>query len=154
LLLPLILVAEGFPPLYLSGALLRGRSQYYAALADVQLRGSWGPWLELLGRAVVDACQDSASIAVDLLALAERWETQLQQYRVDSATRRMPRFLIGHPILSVQQAAKGLGVSVPAANNALNNLFEAGIVSLINERQWGRVFQVGEVLQRLDRPPG
>jgi Fic family protein len=154
LLLPLILAAEGFPPLYLSGALLRARSQYYAALADVQLRGRWGPWLELLGQAVVDACQDSVSIAVDLLALAERWEAQVREYRVDSATRRMPRFLIGHPVLSVQQAAKGLGVSVPAANNALNNLLEAGIVSLVNERQWGRVFQAGEVLQRLDRPPG
>jgi Fic family protein len=153
LLLPLILAAEGFPPLCLSGALLRARSQYYAALADVQLRGRWSPWLELLGRAVVEACADSVSIAVDLLALAERWESQLQEYRVDSATRRMPRFLIGHPVISVQQAAKGLGVSVPAANNALSNLLDAGIVSLVNERQWGRVFQAREVLQRLDRPP-
>ena len=152
LLLPLILAAEGFPPLYLSGALLRARSEYYAALADVQLRGRWSPWLELLGRAVVDACQDSISIAVDLLALAERWEAELKDYRADSATRRMPRFLIGHPVLSVQQAAKGLGISVPAANGALANLLEAGIVSLVNERQWGRVFQTREVLQRLDRP--
>jgi DNA-binding transcriptional regulator YhcF (GntR family) len=66
----------------------------------------------------------------------------------------MPRFLIGHPVLSVQQAAKGLGVSVPAANNALNNLLEAGILSLVSERQWGRVFQAGEVLLRLDQPSG
>lgn len=154
LLLPLILAAEGFPPLYLSGSLLRARTRYYATLADVQLRGSWGPWLALLGPAVVDACQDSVAITLDLLALAERWEAQVREYRVDSATRRMPRFLIGHPVLSVQQAAKGLGVSVPAANGALNNLLKAGIVSLVNERQWGRVFLAGEVLQRLDQPPG
>jgi Fic family protein len=154
LLLPLILAAEGFPPLYLSGGLLRARSQYYAALADVQLRGRWSPWLELFGRAVVDACDDSVSIAIDLLALAECWEVQLKQYRIDSATRRMPRFLIGHPVLSVQQAAQGLNVSIPAANNAFNNLLEAGIVTPLNERQWGRVFQAREVLQRLDRPPG
>jgi Fic family protein len=152
LLLPLILAAKGFPPLYLSGTLLRARTQYYAALADVQLRGNWSPWLDLLGRSVVDACQDSISIALDLLALAERWEAQVREYRVDSATRRLPRFLIGHPVLSVQQAAKGLGVSVPAANIALNNFLEAGIVSLVNERQWGRVFQARDVLQRLDRP--
>jgi len=154
LLLPLILAAEGFPPLYLSGALLRARTQYYAALADVQLRGNWSPWLELLGRSVVDACQDSISIALDLLGLVERWEAQVSEYRVDSATSRLPRFLIGHPVLSVQQAAKGLGVSVPAANMALNNMLKAGIVSLVDERQWGRVFQAREVLQRLDRPPG
>ena len=153
LLLPLLLSAEGFPPLYLSGALLRARSRYYSALADVQLRGRWGPWLELLGQAVVEACDESVAIATDLLSIAERWEAALRSFRADSATRRMPRFLIGHPILSVQQAARGLGVSVPAANGALNNLLDAGIVSLVNERQWGRVFQAREVLQRLDRLP-
>jgi len=153
LLLPLMLAAEGYPPLYLSGALLRAKSQYYAALASVQLQGEWGPWLELLGHAVVESCDESISIAEDLLALAERWEQDLRSYRADSATRRLPRFLIGHPVLSVQQAAAGLRISVPAANAALNNLLAAGIVSLVNERQWGRVFQATQVLRRLDQPP-
>jgi hypothetical protein len=53
----------------------------------------------------------------------------------------------------VQQAAVGLKISVPAANAALNNLRAAGIVSLVNERQWGRVFQATEVLRRLDQSP-
>jgi len=154
LLLPLLLAAEGYPPLYLSGSLLRARTEYYAALAAVQLRGDWSPWLALLARAVIEACQDSCAIALDLVALAERWETQLQVYRSDSAIRRLPRLLISHPILSVAQAARELGVSVAAANGALNNLLKAGIVSLVNERQWGRVFQATEVLQRLDRAPG
>jgi Fic family protein len=153
LLMPLMLAAEGYPPLYLSGALLRARLQYYAALASVQLQGDWGPWLELLGHAVVESCDESISIAEDLLVLAERWEQELRSYRADSATRRLPRFLIGHPVLSVQQAAAGLSISVPAANAALNNLLAAGIVSLVNERQWGRVFQANQVLQRLDQAP-
>jgi Fic family protein len=153
LLLPLMLAAEGYPPLYLSGALLRAKSQYYAALASVQLQGEWGPWLELLGHAVVESCDESILIAEDLLALAERWEQELHSYRAHSATRRLPRFLIGHPVLSVQQAATGLNISVPAANGALNNLLAAGIVSLVNERQWGRVFQATPVLRRLDQPP-
>ena len=154
LLMPLMLAAEGYPPLYLSGALLRAKSQYYAALASVQLQGEWGPWLQLLGHAVVESCDESISIAEDLLALAERWELELRSYRAHSATRRLPRFLIGHPVLSVQQAAAGLSISVPAANAALNNLLAAGIVSLVNERQWGRVFQANQVLRRLDQAPG
>jgi predicted ArsR family transcriptional regulator len=102
---------------------------------------------------VVESCDESISIAEDLLALAERWEQELRSYRAHSATRRLPRFLIGHPVLSVQQAAAGLSISVPAANAALNNLLAAGIVNLVNERQWGRVFQATQVLQRLDRLP-
>jgi hypothetical protein len=94
LLMPLMLAAEGYPPLYLSGALLRAKSEYYAALASVQLQGEWGPWLELLGHAVVECCDESISIAEDLLALAESWERELRRYRAHSATRRLPRFLV------------------------------------------------------------
>lgn len=153
LLMPLLLAAEGYPPLYLSGALLRAKPQYHAALASVQLRGEWEPWLELLGHAVVESCDEAVSIAEDLLALAERWEKELSSYRGHSAIRRLPRFLIGYPVLSVQQAAAGLNISVPAANAALNKLRAAGIVSLVDERQWGRVFQANQVLHRLDQPP-
>ena len=154
LLLPLMLAAEGYPPLYLSGALLRARPAYYAALASVQLRGDWGPWIQLLTHAVVEAGNDSIAIALDLVAMAERWEQQLSRYRSHSATRRLPRFLLGHPVLSVQQTVQGLRISQPAANAALNNLLAAGIVSLVNERQWGRVFQATEILERLERAPG
>lgn len=153
LLMPLLLAAEGYPPLYLSGALLRAKSDYYAALACVQLQGDWGPWLRLLSHVVVESCDEAVSIAEDLFALAQGWEKELHSYRADSATRRLPRFLIGHPVLSVQQAAAGLKLSIPAANNALNNLLAAGIVSLVNERQWGRIFQATPVLRRLDQPP-
>lgn len=153
LLMPLLLAAEGYPPLYVSGSLLRARSQYYEALASVQLRGDWEPWLTLLNRAVVESSNESIAIAQDLVAIAERWEQQLQHYRAHSASRRLPRFLLGHPVLSVQQAVAGLRVSQPAANAALNNLLAAGIVRLVDERQWGRVFQATEVLERLDRPP-
>lgn len=152
MLLPLMLAAEGYPPLYLSGSLLRARSEYYTALAELQLRGAWSRWLELLCRAVVQSCDESISIATDLLALVGRWEQQLHTFRAGSATRRLPRLLVGHPVLSVRQAAELLRVSVPAANAALANLLEAGIVRLVDEREWGRVFQATEVLQRLDRP--
>ncbi len=153
LLLPLLLAAEGYPPLYLSGALLRARREYYTALAEVQLRGHWAPWLELLGRAVIESCDDSIAIAQDLLALAERWEEELSGYRIDSAARRLPRFLIGHPVLSVSQAAKALDLSVPAANAAFKNLLDAGILRLLDERKRNRVFQAPEVLERLDQSP-
>jgi Fic family protein len=153
LLMPLMLAADGYPPLYFSGALLRAKQDYYSALASVQLRGDWGPWLRLLTRVVVESCNESIAIAQDLMAMADRWEQQLSSFRSHSATRRLPQFLLGHPVTSVQQAVEGLGVSQPAANAALNNLHAAGIVSLVNERQWGRVFQATELLQRLDQPP-
>lgn len=153
LLIPLMLVSEGYPPLYLSGTLLRAKKEYYEALASIQLRGEWGHWCELLSRSVLESCDESLSIAEDLLALSQRWEQDLINYRAHSATRRLTRFLIGYPVLSVKQAAINLNISVPAANAALNNLLAADIVSLVNERRWGRVFQATQVLRRLDQTP-
>ncbi|MEO8011506.1 MAG: Fic family protein, partial [Dokdonella sp.] len=154
LLMPLLLASQGYPPLYLSGSLLRARPRYYEALARIQLRGDWEPWVHLLSRSVVESSNESISIAQDLVAMADRWEQQLKHYRAHSASRRLPRFLLGHPVLSVRQAVVGLRVSQPAANAALNNLLAAGIVSLVDEKKWGRVFQATEILERLDHPPG
>lgn len=153
LLLPLLLAAEGYPPLYLSGSLLRSKDAYYHALAEVQLRGEWGPWIRLLSDSIVESSNDSIAIAVDLKALCDQWEQQLQRYRSDSATRRLPKLLLGHPVLSVQQAVELLDVSQPAANAALNNLVDAGILELVGTRKWGRIFQASRVLERIDRAP-
>jgi Fic family protein len=155
LLLPLLLAAQGLPPLYVSGTLLARQSEYYAALASVQLKGEWSPWVELLSAAVLESCTEAIRIAEDLLHLALRWEATLTGVRSDAAVRRLPRFLIGYPVLSVQQAARGLGVSIQAANTALNRLYKDGILELVDEqRQWGRVFRAREVLERVDQLPG
>jgi Fic family protein len=153
LLMPLLLAAEGYPPLYLSGSLLRSREEYYAGLLAVQLRGEWTPWIRLLTRAVVESCDESIAIAQDLAGIRARWELQLGQFRADSAARRLPAFLLGQPVLSVKQAAAGLGVSLPAANAGIKHLLDGGLLELVEERQWGRIFRAPEILARLDRPP-
>ena len=85
-------------------------------------------------------------------AIAQGWGEQLSSYRSNSATRRMPRFLLGHPVVSVNQVVEGLHVSQPAANAAMNNLLAAGIVELRTaNRKWGRVFNATAVLDRLNR---
>ncbi|SEK37931.1 Fic family protein [Pseudoxanthomonas sp. GM95] len=153
LLMPLMLVASGLPPLYLSGALLRAKPAYYAALAAVQLRGEWDQWIRLLTRAVVESCDESISISHDLIALAARWEEQLSGFRSDSAVRKLPRLLIGHPILSVRSAKELLHVSQPAANAALNHLVDHGMVQVVGVGKYNRLFRASAVVERLDRPP-
>lgn len=152
LLMPLILAAEGYPPLYLSGVLLRYKPAYYSALAAVQLQGNWNPWLELLTRAVTEACDDAVSIAEDLTSIHAQWMTQLDGFRSDAAARRLPAFLLGHPIVSARQVAEGLAISAQAANVAIAALVERGILSMPDEKRWGRVFHATAILERLAQP--
>ncbi|MBO9663404.1 Fic family protein [Dokdonella sp.] len=150
LLMPLILAAEGYPPLYLSGMLLRYRRAYYDALADVQLHGNWTPWFILLCRAVVGACDSAVAIAQDLNALRERWLTQLSTLRSDATARKLPTFLLGHPVTSVNQVAQSFGISFVAANRAIDQLVARGILTEPARRR-NRVFHAGEILERLQR---
>lgn len=154
LLLALMLAAEGLPPLHLSGPLLRHRSAYYAALTSVQVRGDWEPWVNMIARAIVEASDDTISIANDLTAMQVAWSHLLGKFRSDSATRRLPAFLIGHPVVSVKQVAEGLAVSIPAATGAINNLVGLGILRVpAAEKKWGRVFHATAILERLAQAP-
>lgn len=150
LLMPLILAAEGYPPLYLSGALLRHRRAYHDALADVQLRADWVPWLSLLCRAVVEACDGAIAIARDLDAIRAEWLARLDDLRSDAAARKLPAFLLGHPVVAVKQVATALDISFTAANRAIGQLVDRGVLTEPARRR-NRVFHAQDVLQRLAR---
>ncbi|KRG42372.1 hypothetical protein ARC20_10915 [Stenotrophomonas panacihumi] len=154
LLMPLLLVATGHPPLYLSGSLLRARQAYYDALAAIQLRGEWGPWIRLLTSAIVESCEEAIAIARDLLALLNEWEQRVAGYRSDSAVRKLPRLLLGYPVINVRRAMELLDISQPAANAAINNLVKEGILEQVGIGRYDRLFRARDVLQRLDRAPG
>lgn len=153
LLLSLLPVAHGYPPLYLSSELRAVKAEYYSALACLQVLGDWAPWLVLLCEVIVRACEDTISVATDLNALVRNWETELsvRQFRSDSATARLPRLLAGRPIVSVRQVAEYLSVSKQAANVALSNLVDARILSRAAPHGQRQVFQAYDALQRLER---
>ena len=149
LLMPLLLAADGYPPLYLSGMLLRHRRAYYDALADVQLRGDWTPWVTLLCHAVVSASDDAIAIAKDLDAIRLRWLSQLDTLRSDATSRKLPHFLLGHPVISVNQVADAFGIPFVTANKAIEQLVARGILTEPKQRR-NRVFHAREILARLE----
>lgn len=153
LLMPLILAAEGHPPLYLSGALLRSKTAYYDALNQVQLRGNWAPWVEMVARAIIESAHDAIAIADHMTRLAQRWSEQLTKYRRDSVTRRLPEVLIGHPVVTAAQVASLLGVSDRSALTGIYALVKEGVLVPGDDRKWGRTFHAQDVLKRLNQPP-
>ncbi len=150
LLMPLILAAEGYPPLYLSGRLLRHRRAYYDALADVQLRANWGPWTRLLCLSVVEASDGAIAIAKDLDGIRKNWMSRLADLRSDATALRLPAFLLGHPVVSVTQVATAFGISFVAANRAIEQLVQRGILNEPKQRR-NRTFHASDVLMRLER---
>lgn len=153
LLMPLILAAEGYPPLYLSGALLRSKDAYYDALNQVQIKGNWAPWMDMVCKAIVESANDAISIADDMTALAKKWAEQLQGYRRDSVAHRLPSLLIGHPVVTASQVAALLAVSERSALTGIYALEKEGVLVQGDERKWGRTYHAKAVLDRLNQLP-
>ncbi len=148
--MPIMLAAEGYPPLYVSGSLLRHRRAYYDTLADIQLQWNWAPWLGLLARAVSESCDNAISIANDLEQIREDWAKRLAGLRADATARRLPIYLLGHPVTTVNQVARAHGISFVAASRAIGQLVERKILTEPARRR-NRVFHAGDILARLER---
>lgn len=153
LLMPLVLTAEGYPPLYLSGPLMRNKLGYYEALSGVQTRGDWAPWMDMVSRSVVEAADEAQAIAEDLQQLVEEWNSLVKGHRRDSVASRLPQLLVDRPVVSVKQVAALLDVSFRAALTGIDHLVEYGILSPKDERKWGRTFHAEAVLERLNQVP-
>ena len=154
ILLPLMLAAEGYPPVYLAGFLKANQDIYYQTLGQVQLRGEWIHWVRFLATGVEIACRESIGIAQELAAIVAHWEGVLStlNLRSHSAVNRLPNYLIGKPVVTVKQVAENLGVDFTAANRALNQLQQLGIVELVGEGKRNRIFIAREVIRLLNRP--
>lgn len=154
LLLPLMLAAEGYPPVYLAGFLKANQEVYYQTLGAVQLKGEWTEWVRFVAIGVEVACRESIQTAQELTALLAQWKERISalKLRADAAAHRLPELLIGNPVVTVKQAAEALGIAFPAANRALTQLQESGIVEPLADRKRNRVFVSREVIEILGRP--
>lgn len=148
-LLPLMLAAEGYPPIYLAGYLKSRQREYYDLLAGVQLRDEWSSWVRFLTEGVKVAASEAGKTAKTLLSFRDGWLQQLEDLRVDSATRRLPDILIGQPVVTARYVSDRLKVSFPTANAAINELIERGILAQPVKRGRNRLFVASEVIELL-----
>ena len=151
--MPLMLVAEGYQPIYLSGFLKSNQKAYYDALANVQLQEKWNDWVTFFAAGVEEAAHESIMTTKELLAIHDRWRIAVDalELRSDSAINRLPELLIAHPVVTVNQVKDVLGISFPTANAALVKFKEIGII-VQTDRQRNRTFIAMEVIKLLDRP--
>lgn len=153
LLLPLMLAAEGYPPVYLAGFLKENQQEYYDTLGSVQLRGEWAPWVRFLAEGVRAAARETIQTAEQLTALLEQWQTLIRNRNVrsDALPHRIPEYLIAHPVVTVRSIQEAFNTSFPTANAALSVMRENGIVKPQAERKRDRIFIATDVISILNR---
>ncbi len=156
ILMPLMLAAEGYPPVYLAGYLKDNQREYYDALAGVQLQGKWAEWIKFFAIGVDAAVQESISTALGLEAILRKWKDIVVGLglRRQSVVYKFPELMLGTPVLTAHKAKDALGISFPSASAALALLEEKGILVQREKHQRYRTFYAKDVVELLNRPAG
>jgi cell filamentation protein, protein adenylyltransferase len=154
ILLPLMLAAEGYPPIYLAGYLKDNQREYYDALAGVQLQGRWAEWIKFFAIGVDAAVQESISTALGLGVILRKWKDIVAGLglRRQSVLYKFPELMLGTPVLTAHKAKDALGISFPSASAALALLEEKGILAQREKHQRNRIFYARDVIELLNRP--
>jgi Fic family protein len=151
LLMPIMLAAEGYSPVYLAGFLKVNQEEYYRTLADAQLRERWPEWVGFVAQAVEASCQDAIQTAEDLLAIKAGWAQSLSHLRSDASALAALDVLLGNPVVTVNLLKDRLKVSFPAANTAIEQFKEKGILKDVDKIGRSRAFVAHEVIARLEK---
>jgi Fic family protein len=152
LLLPLMLAADGLPPLYLAGFFKTNQREYIRTLGGAQMREDWEPWVRFVAEGVVAGARESEQLTDALLALREQWTERLSDLRAHATARRMPDLLLAQPVLTRPWLVQALGVSKPTASQVLKQLLERDIVEPVPDTSQPTVYRAAAAIDLLDAP--
>jgi Fic family protein len=132
------------PPVSL---VLAARSNTYIRGLNAFALGQIADWLEIFARALRAAAQRSAALAAAIAALQGSWRERAGRPRRDSSAEALIGALPAWPVLTADSAARLLGRSVQAANEALAALEKAGVVKVAGAVRRNRAFESPELLR-------
>lgn len=155
-ILPISQVLATFSEQYVAGLTAFRHS---ADLNSDEFHAARAAWISVFLEAVTAACEQATQLGRELAELRKSWDQRLSQARTDaglqrsirktSATARVLHDLAATPVLSAQTVQRIHSVSAQAANQALDELATAKILTM---RKRGRTayFQALEVLELVD----
>jgi Fic family protein len=106
-------------------------------------------WLGRFAGACQRAVSDASSFEKRAQQIETEWRGRLVRVRANSATDILLHSLLGVPIVTVSSAAELIGRSFPQTNQAIQRLFDAGILRQVNIGRRNRAFEAPAVLEAL-----
>lgn len=142
------------PMLYISPYFERNRAQYYDLMLDVSRSGEWGAWIRFFLEGIRSQARDTILRTRELIALRERYRKKLSGARRSTSTLTLVDALFRLPVLTNKLAAGALNFSWQAANENVQRLVDAGIVTKVDARGRKQYFIAKGIIDVLDRVEG
>jgi len=155
LLITLMLCEAGVlrePILYLSLYFKTHRADYYRLLQQVRENGAWEAWMEYFLTGVRETAGQAVDAAREIMDLFRQdRDTMRSLGRSAASVFRVHDLMQRRPIVTIQTAARELGLSFPTVGKSLDHLVALGIVSELTGKRRHRVFAYRKYIDVLDR---
>ena len=135
------------PLLYLSAYFERHRREYYRLLLEVSQEGNWNDWLLFFLNGVSEESRDAVARSNQLLALRQAYRMRLQAERVSGRTLELMETLFTEPVLTVSSARQRLRVTTRAAQQNVDKLVRAEILTEVTGKARYRVFVAKRIIE-------
>jgi Fic family protein len=131
------------PVLYLSHYFKAHRQEYYDRLQAIRDTGDWEAWLTFFLRGVADVSLQASDTARRILLLREDHRSLIAERlgRAAGNGHRILQYLYEHPIVSATEVQGLIGTTFAAANQIVQRLVDAGILSEITGQARHRRFR-------------
>lgn len=133
----------------LSAGLLADTEQYFESLNAYQA-GDVTPIISTFVDAALRSLDNAHRLAEDLAAIRASWNEAVSA-RTDSTVWPMLDHCIARPAVTASSSAADLGVSVVAAQNAIDRLAAVHILRQNSRAKRNRIWLVSDVLDAVDR---
>ncbi|OYO01514.1 hypothetical protein CGZ95_06955 [Enemella evansiae] len=131
-----------------SAGLLADTGAYFAALTDYRA-GEIEPIVRQFTEASFRAVNNGRLLVDELEGIHDAWLDRLPSRRGSAARRLLPH-LLNQPAVTVGHVEAVTGVALSAAQRAVQQLEDAGIIAGSNVSRRNRVWLAGEVIDALD----
>lgn len=138
------------PAVTVSPWFLRRREDYQAHLLRVSCTGNWDPWVTFFCRAVREQCDSLVAGAVKLTEWLAESRRTIHARRWTGAIHKLLEDLVEWPVVTITFTAEHYSVSQMNATRMINHLVEAGILTELTGKNYGRVFGAKYVMETVD----
>ena len=131
-----------------SAGILQDTDRYFAALSAYR-EGDLAPIVTTVVDASFSAVGNGRALVADIQSASQRWDVAVTA-RSHATVHGLKQYLLRQPVVNVRTVAEQLAVSPVAAQNAIDQLVDAGILTKISSGQRNRVWAAPDILTALD----
>ena len=139
------------PLLYLSYFFKANRTEYYARLNNVRMKGEWEAWVLFFLRGVEETAETAAQIAREIYHLHMNHREKLNKGSSSKSALLVFEQFCRFPLATIGDVAKELNMNFPRAQRAIEALVQEEIVLEESGKKRGRIFTYRAYLDVLRR---